>query len=91
MDADPSSLLWEASSDACFRLDRKTALEQLEQHPEYLRETKPIFEAARRDRADVVALMLDLGVPIEIEGGLFRSLSCLRVSGPTRRCEVRKE
>ena len=57
----------EAFAAACFRLDRKEALVQLEKHPQYLDSPPVIFDAARRDRADVVALLLDLGVPIEIE------------------------
>jgi hypothetical protein len=57
----------EAFTAACFRLDRQAALAQLAEHPEYLRSPVPIFTAARRDRADVVDFMLDLGVPIEIE------------------------
>jgi ankyrin repeat protein len=39
----------------------------LAQHPEYLRSPKAIFAAAKRDRADVVEFLLDLGVSIEIE------------------------
>jgi ankyrin repeat protein len=57
----------EAFTDACFKLDRERAKALLSEHPEYLLSTRPIFEAARRDRDDVVALLLELGVPIEIE------------------------
>ena len=57
----------EAFTAACFRLDREEALAHLEQHPEYLQSPVPIFAAARRDRADVVEFLLDLGAPIEIE------------------------
>jgi uncharacterized protein len=53
---------------ACLRLDRAEIQRHLEQHPEYLRSPAALFAAARRDRADVVAHLLDLGVPIEIEG-----------------------
>jgi uncharacterized protein len=52
---------------ACLRLDRDLVRAQLEQDPEYLRSPKAMFIAAQRDRADVVAFLLDLGVPIEIE------------------------
>jgi ankyrin repeat protein len=34
-------------------------------HPEYLQSHVPIFEAARRDRSDVLALLLELGFPLE--------------------------
>jgi len=57
----------EAFAAACFRLDRNEAVAQLEQHQEYLQSPTVIFAAARRDRADVVELLLDLGVPIDIE------------------------
>ena len=52
---------------ASMRLDRPTAESLLKKHPDYLRSPKAIFSAAQRDRADVVAFLLDLGVPIEIE------------------------
>lgn len=54
--------------DACFRLDLNAVHAQLARHPEYLQSPEAIFAAARKDRADVVALLLDLGVPMEIEG-----------------------
>ena len=57
----------EAFTAACFRLDRQEALTQLAEHPEFLLSPIPIFAAAKRDRADVVQFLLDLGVPIEIE------------------------
>jgi ankyrin repeat protein len=52
---------------ACLRMDREEAARILADHPEFLQSTTTIFDAARRDRADVVAWLLDLGVPIEIE------------------------
>jgi len=39
------------------------------EHPELLRSTGALFGAARRDRADVVELLLDLGTPIDLENG----------------------
>ncbi|HEY0730451.1 MAG TPA: ankyrin repeat domain-containing protein [Pyrinomonadaceae bacterium] len=56
----------EAFTDVCLRLDEHEARALIAQHPEYLHSTVPIFTAAKRDRADVVALLLDLGTPIEI-------------------------
>lgn len=56
----------EAFTDVCLRLDENEARALIAQHPEYLHSTVPIFTAAKRDRADVVALLLDLGTPIEI-------------------------
>jgi ankyrin repeat protein len=52
---------------ACLRLDRDEVARVIERHPEYLESTKAIFAAARQDRADVVAFLLDLGTPIEVE------------------------
>jgi len=52
---------------ACFRLDRQAVEAQLAKHPEYLRSPHALFEAAKKDRADVIALLLDLGVSIEAE------------------------
>ncbi len=57
----------EVFAATCFRLDRDDASDRLAAHPEYLRSTSVIFTAAKRDRADVVALLLDLGMSIEIE------------------------
>jgi ankyrin repeat protein len=58
----------EAFIASCMRLDREEIRRRLQEHPEYLRSPRAIFTAARRDRADVVAHLLDLGVPLEIEG-----------------------
>ena len=52
---------------ACFRLDRDEARRSLLAHPEYLQSPAALFEAARRDRPDVLALLLDLGVPLEMQ------------------------
>jgi ankyrin repeat protein len=54
---------------ACLRLDTAEARAILEQHPEYLQATEPIFRAAQQDRADVVALLIELGTSPEIEDG----------------------
>jgi ankyrin repeat protein len=52
---------------ACLRLDRDEVRRILARHPEYLQSPKAIFAAAERDRADVVAYLLELGTPIEVE------------------------
>ena len=68
--ATPSPMLSdgvEAFVEACFRLDREEAKAMLAQHPEYLQSPVPMWAAASRDRADVVAFLLDLGMSIEIE------------------------
>ena len=57
----------EAFMAACMRLDRDRAAAMAKTHPQYLRSPQAIFTAAQRDRADVVALLLDLGVPVNIQ------------------------
>jgi ankyrin repeat protein len=69
--ATPSSVVLEgeeAFAEACFRLDHAEAHSRLAKHPEYLRSTVVMFAAAKRDRADVVAFLLDLGVSPDVEG-----------------------
>ena len=71
--------------EACFRLDDEAARAHVQTHPEYLRSTRAIFAAAKRDRPDVIALLLDLGVPLEIEDPhKTRALHHAAVSGAKR-------
>ncbi|MBI1850329.1 MAG: ankyrin repeat domain-containing protein [Planctomycetes bacterium] len=68
--AKPSAVVYEgveAFAAACFRLDRKEAQARLAEHPEYLRDPLTMFAAAKRDRADVVAFLLDLGMSVEVQ------------------------
>ena len=51
---------------ACFRLDRDEVKARLTKHPEYLESPTAMFAAARDDRADVVELLLDLGVSPDV-------------------------
>ena len=53
---------------AALSSDDSAVRRMLAEHPEYLTSPKALFEAARRNRADVVAMLLDLGTPIETEG-----------------------
>ncbi len=53
--------------DACFRLDRDEARRLLAVHPEYRQSPHAMFEAAKRDRPDVLALLLDLGFGVDIQ------------------------
>ncbi|HXW06398.1 MAG TPA: ankyrin repeat domain-containing protein [Vicinamibacterales bacterium] len=53
--------------DACLRLDRDAARRLVRDHPEYLQSTKAMFEAAKRDRPDVLALLLELGVSPDVQ------------------------
>ncbi len=52
---------------AALRMDRKLAEAIVARHPKFLQSPKALFAAARADRADAVAMLLDLGVPIEVE------------------------
>lgn len=47
--------------NACFRLDPAAARRLLEDRPDYRQSTHALFEAAKRDRPDVLALLLELG------------------------------
>jgi uncharacterized protein len=52
---------------ACMRLDRDEAERLLRAHPEYLHSPTAMFHAARRDRLDVLALLLDLGFSVDVQ------------------------
>ncbi|HXD29675.1 MAG TPA: ankyrin repeat domain-containing protein [Pyrinomonadaceae bacterium] len=64
----------EAFAFACFNMNLDEVKKQIEQHPEYLQSATVLLAAAQRNRADVVALLLDLGGPIEIEQQGHRAL-----------------
>jgi ankyrin repeat protein len=51
-----------AFASSCFRLDRDRAATLAREHPQYLQDPAPLLAAAERNRADVVALLLDLGM-----------------------------
>ena len=52
---------------ACIRLDVAAATSLATEHPEYLHSPVAMFAAAKRDRADVVALLLSLGSSTDVE------------------------
>lgn len=51
---------------ACMALDHEAAQALVREHPDYLRDPEPMLTAARAGRADVVALLLDLGVDVDV-------------------------
>jgi ankyrin repeat protein len=51
---------------ACMRLDRDAAHVLATRHPEYLRDASPMLNAARTGRADVVSLLLELGMDADV-------------------------
>jgi hypothetical protein len=55
---------------ACMRLDKDAARKLAEQNPECLRNPDPMLTAARQGRADVVALLLELGMDVDIADGI---------------------
>lgn len=57
----------EAFEAACFSLDRAEAARLAGAHPEFLREARLAIHAASNDRADVLGLLLDLGMSPDIE------------------------
>ncbi len=74
---------------ACLRFDPPEVERLLADHPEFLRSPKAIFAAAKWDRADIVAWLLDRGTPIEIEDQhRQRPLHVAAASGALRVAEV---
>jgi ankyrin repeat protein len=68
--ATPGALLLDgprAFTAACLRLDHLAARALLAEHPDYRLLPAAMHEATARDRADVVALLLDLGVSPDVE------------------------
>src|SRR5262245_15262143 len=55
-----------AFQSACMRLDRDGAHRFAEQHPECLSNPSPMLIATRQGRTDVVALLLELGMDVDI-------------------------
>jgi uncharacterized protein len=51
---------------ACMALDRDGARVLAGQHPQYLQDASPMLTAAGAGRADVVALLLELGMDVDI-------------------------
>jgi len=51
---------------ACFQRDRDAATRLARQHPQCLRDPSPMLIATRQGRADVVALLLELGMDVDI-------------------------
>jgi ankyrin repeat protein len=51
---------------ACMQLDRDAARRLAEQHPECLHNPSPMLIATRQGRTDVVALLLELGMDVDI-------------------------
>ena len=51
---------------ACMRVDRAAALRLIEHHRECLENPEPMLTAARSGRTDVVALLLELGMNVDI-------------------------
>jgi ankyrin repeat protein len=70
---------------AAFRMDRDGVAAIVARHPEYLRRHEVLFEAARQDRVDVIEVLLDFGVPLEIEDNSGSRALHAAASGDARR------
>jgi ankyrin repeat protein len=57
----------DAFTAACLRLDRETARALASRRPDYLRSPRALFTAARDNRPDVIALLLELGVSVNLQ------------------------
>ena len=67
---------------ACMRLDREEARALAQIHPELLTEAEPMLTACRRGRADIVAMLLGLGVDVDVaDDDQVRGLQCAVASG----------
>ena len=75
----------DAFHDACFRLDRETARRLVAEHPEFLQNGRTMFLAAKRDRVDVIQLLLDVGMSPDVhENGSARPLHAAAIEGSVR-------
>jgi len=77
--------------DAAMRMDRAAVAAMFAAHPEYVREPRPMYAAVEQDRADVVEMLLDLGVSPEVEhssGGGTRPLHTAAFRGSERSARV---
>ncbi len=57
----------DALVDACLRMDRAAVSAMFAAHPEYVRERRPMYAAIDQDRANVVEMLIALGVSPNIE------------------------
>jgi ankyrin repeat protein len=65
--ADATPLVGQAAfAAACVRLDRDEAQRLVQSDPTLLRNAEPMRTAARTGRADVVALLLELGMDVDV-------------------------
>ncbi|HVY68603.1 MAG TPA: ankyrin repeat domain-containing protein, partial [Verrucomicrobiae bacterium] len=86
-----STVQQDAFRAACFRLDRAGAQRLAQAKPEYLLDPAPMRKAAEQDRADVIELLLDLGMSPDIEDpkeGNQRPLHAAAYSNAARAAKV---
>ena len=57
----------EAFVAACMRVDLEAARAIANRHPEYVQSPRALFAAARSDRPDVIALLLAIGVSVNLQ------------------------
>lgn len=81
----------DALVDASLRMDRAAVAAMFVAHPELVREPRPLYAAVAQDRADVVAMLLDLGVSPDIgdaRGAGGRPLHAAAYHGSERSARV---
>jgi ankyrin repeat protein len=67
---------------ACMRLDRAEARALVKLHPELLIDAEPMLTACCRGRADIAAMLLELGVDVDVaDQDQVRGLQCGVASG----------
>jgi hypothetical protein len=89
--ATPASIVLEgedAFTAACLRLDREEARRLFTGHPEYLRSPRAMHAAAERDRVDVSAFLLDLGVSADVQDPEAGNQGPLHVAAYQDSCRV---
>ena len=74
----------EAFIRACIRQDRDTVAAMARRQPEFVNTHHLLFEAAKRNRADVVLLLLDLGTPVNVQDGSRRTALHEAAAGDAR-------
>lgn len=77
-----------AFQTACMSGDRETARRLLAAHPEYLRFPGPMYQAADRDRVDVIELLFELGVSPDVEHGGWTALHSAAHSNSLRAAKL---
>lgn len=80
----------DAFVDTCLTLDRQRARELLSRNPQYLDDHRPMFAIIQRDRADALALLLDLGASPDTENPHSGRMRALHIAAAADATECAK-